>query len=90
MEATQPAFAPSAKQSAIHDRSIQHEVEIDDAVLPPGIHGLPGLHERAGLVGGKLAIWSETDSGTEIELSIPGSVAFAKSSDVRRSVASNE
>ena len=56
----------------------------------PGHHGLPGLHERAGLVGGKLAIWSETDSGTEIELSIPGSVAFARSSDGRRSIASNE
>jgi signal transduction histidine kinase len=46
-----------------------------------GHHGLPGLHERAKLVGGKLAIWSELDSGTEIELSIPGSVAFAESSD---------
>jgi len=56
----------------------------------PGHHGLPGLHERAGLVGGKLAIWSESDSGTEIELSIPGSLAFAKSSDGRRSIASRE
>jgi signal transduction histidine kinase len=56
----------------------------------PGHHGLPGLYERAGLVGAKLAIWSETDSGTEIELSIPGSVAFAKSSDGRRSIASRE
>ena len=56
----------------------------------PGHHGLPGLHERAGLVGGKLAIWSEVDSGTEIELSIPGSVAFAKSSDGRRSIGSTE
>jgi signal transduction histidine kinase len=56
----------------------------------PGHHGLPGLHERAGLVGGKLAIWSEADSGTEIELSIPGSVAFAKSSAGRKSIASRE
>ena len=56
----------------------------------PGHHGLPGLHERAGLVGGKLAIWSEVDSGTEIELSIPGSVAFAKSSYGRRSIGSTE
>ena len=54
----------------------------------PGHHGLPGLHERAGLVGGKLAIWSEVDSGTEIELSIPGSIAFVKSSDGRRAIAS--
>ncbi len=50
-----------------------------------GHHGLPGLYERARLVGGKLALWSELGSGTEIELSIPGSVAFVKLSDARRS-----
>jgi signal transduction histidine kinase len=65
---------------------------IDPQVLSEGgragHHGLPGMHERASLVGGKLAIWSELDSGTEIELSIPGSVAFAKSSEARRSIAS--
>lgn len=55
-----------------------------------GHHGLPGLRERAGLVGGNLAIWSEMDSGTEIELSIPGSVAFEKSTDVRPSITSTE
>jgi signal transduction histidine kinase len=55
-----------------------------------GHHGLPGLHERAELLGGKLAIWSEADSGTEIELSIPGSVAFAKPSDGGRSIASRK
>jgi signal transduction histidine kinase len=55
-----------------------------------GHHGLPGLHERAKLVGGKLVIWSELGSGTNIELSIPGSVAFEKSSDGRPSIASTE
>ena len=50
-----------------------------------GHHGLPGLRERAQLVGGRLAIRSEPDSGTEIELSIPGAVAFAKSPGTRRS-----
>ncbi len=43
-----------------------------------GHHGLPGMHERAKLVGGKLAVWSELDSGTEAELTIPASVAYAK------------
>jgi len=46
----------------------------------PGHHGLPGLYERAEVVGGKLAVWSELGSGTEIELGIPGSIAFAKPS----------
>jgi hypothetical protein len=29
--------------------------------------------------GGKLAVWSELDAGTELELTIPGSIAYAKS-----------
>jgi hypothetical protein len=37
------------------------------------------MRERAKLVGGKLTIWSEVDSGTEIELMIPSSRANAKS-----------
>jgi signal transduction histidine kinase/ligand-binding sensor domain-containing protein len=44
-----------------------------------GHYGLPGMHERAKLVGGRLAVWSEVDSGTELELTIPASVAYAKS-----------
>jgi len=55
-----------------------------------GHHGLLGLRERAKLVSGKLAIWSELGSGTEIELSIPGSIAFEKPSDTRTSTASRE
>jgi signal transduction histidine kinase len=43
-----------------------------------GHHGLPGMYERAQLAGGKLIVWSELDSGTQIELSIPASVACAK------------
>ena len=44
-----------------------------------GHYGLPGMRERAKLVGGKLAIWTEVDGGTEIELNIPGARAFVKS-----------
>ena len=43
-----------------------------------GHHGLPGMRERAELVGGKLAVWSELNSGTEIEMTIPAAVAYAK------------
>jgi signal transduction histidine kinase len=57
-----------------------------DAGGRAGHHGLPGMHERAKLVGGKLAIWSELDSGTEAELTIPATVAYAKSSVARRSL----
>jgi signal transduction histidine kinase len=48
----------------------------------PGHYGLRGMRERAKLMGGKLAVWSELDSGTELELSIPASRAYETS--VRR------
>jgi signal transduction histidine kinase/ligand-binding sensor domain-containing protein len=44
-----------------------------------GHYGLPGMRERAKLVGGKLTIWTELDSGTEIELAIPGAKVYVKS-----------
>jgi signal transduction histidine kinase len=44
-----------------------------------GHYGLPGMRERATLIGGKLTVWSELDSGTEVELSVPASIAYAAS-----------
>ena len=51
----------------------------------PGHYGLRGMRERARLMGGKLAVWSELDSGTELELRIPASRAYDKPSARRRS-----
>src|SRR6185503_2381874 len=48
-----------------------------------GHYGLPGMRERAKLAGGKLAVLSEVDSGTEIKLTIPASLAYAKASAAR-------
>jgi signal transduction histidine kinase len=47
-----------------------------------GHYGMAGMHERAKLVGGTLSVWSEVDSGTETELTIPASIAYAKSAAV--------
>ena len=44
-----------------------------------GHFGLRGMRERAKLAGGKLALWSAPDSGTEVELLIPGSAAYTAS-----------
>ncbi len=44
-----------------------------------GHYGIAGMYERAKLVGGTLSVWSELDSGTEAELTIPASVAYARS-----------
>jgi signal transduction histidine kinase len=50
-----------------------------------GHWGLHGMRERAKLVGGKLDVWSEIGSGTEVDLNIPASAAYARSPARRRS-----
>jgi signal transduction histidine kinase len=42
----------------------------------PGHYGLSGIRERAQQIGAKLEIWSGANAGTEIELSIAGSIAY--------------
>jgi signal transduction histidine kinase/ligand-binding sensor domain-containing protein len=62
---------------------------IDSKILAEGgrngHYGLAGMRERAKLAGGKLAVRSKLDSGTEVELTIPASMAYAKSRAARRS-----
>jgi signal transduction histidine kinase len=41
-----------------------------------GHYGVSGMRERANLVGAKLTIWSEVDSGTEVELCIAATTAY--------------
>jgi len=43
-----------------------------------GHYGLPGMRERAISIGGQLEIWSELERGTEIEITIPGMIAYAR------------
>ena len=55
---------------------------IDSQVLQAGRDGhwgLPGMRERAEKICGHLAITSSASTGTEVELSIPNSVAFRMS-----------
>ena len=41
-----------------------------------GHWGLPGIRERAKQIGAELTVWSELGAGTEVELNIPGSIAY--------------
>jgi len=50
-----------------------------------GHFGLRGMRERARLMGGKLTVWSEVETGTEVELSIPAANAYAMADGRRRS-----
>jgi signal transduction histidine kinase/ligand-binding sensor domain-containing protein len=45
-----------------------------------GHYGLSGMRERAQSLGGELTIWSEVNSGTEIDLTVPSSIAYTKPS----------
>src|SRR4029077_12381540 len=51
----------------------------------PGHFGLRGMRERAKLMGGKLEVWSELGSGTEVELRISASRAYQAPPARRRS-----
>ena len=55
----------------------------DEQVLrsrpPAGHFGLQGMRERAGLVGGRLEVWSKIGSGTQIQLTVPAAAAYADS-----------
>ncbi len=44
----------------------------------PGHYGLPGMRERAAEIGAKLDIWSGEGAGTEVDLSVAGSIAYGK------------
>ena len=50
-----------------------------------GHFGLRGMRERAKLIGGKLTVWSELDSGTEVELSIAAARAYLAAVERRQS-----
>ena len=50
-----------------------------------GHYGLRGMRERAKLLGGKLTVWSERGSGSEVELIIPAAHAYTPSPGLPRS-----
>jgi signal transduction histidine kinase len=68
--------------------------DVLDGQARPGHFGLPGMRERAELIGADLEVWSQRQSvpfsvghqsGTEVELRIRAAIAYAGSSASRRS-----
>ena len=60
---------------------------IDAQVLRPGREGhwgLSGMRERAERIGARLRVWSRAAAGTEVELSVPGHVAYQVQRSDRR------
>jgi signal transduction histidine kinase len=59
---------------------------IDPEVLQSGRDGhwgLAGMRERAESIGARLRVWSRARAGTEVELSIPGHIAFVSTPSTR-------
>jgi ligand-binding sensor domain-containing protein/signal transduction histidine kinase len=48
-----------------------------------GHWGIPGMRERAEEIGARLKLWSRAGAGTEVELSIPGQIAYELQSSQR-------
>ena len=76
------------------DRQLRLRVRDDGKGIDPkardvrersGHWGLHGMHERARLVGGILNVWSEVNSGTEVELAVPAAKAYSTFPSRRRS-----
>ena len=82
-------YDPRQFRVRVRDDGKGIDQQVLDGAGRTGHYGLPGMRERATLVRGHLTVWSERDSGTEIELTIPSSVAYAKSPAVRPSAIEN-
>ncbi len=68
------------------ERLFRLRIRDDGRGIPPDIleagrsghYGLSGIRERARQIGASLDIWSGGGTGTEIDLSVPGSIAYGK------------
>ncbi len=61
----------------VRDDGIGIEVNVPGQEAREGHFGLAGMRERAKHIRGKLEVWSERGAGTEVELRLPASVAYA-------------
>jgi signal transduction histidine kinase len=69
------------------ERTFRLRIRDDGQGIPPelleagraGHYGLSGMRERAQQIGARFEIWSGAKAGTEIELSVAGSIAYRTS-----------
>jgi signal transduction histidine kinase/ligand-binding sensor domain-containing protein len=60
----------------VHDDGAGIDTKVLAAGGREGHFGLPGMRERAEVVGGKLTVWSAQGLGTEVDLTVPASRAY--------------
>ena len=61
-------------------RGIDHKVLKEGGIA--GHWGLRGMRERAERIGAHLEFWSEAGAGTEIQLTVPASIAYESSAEI--------
>jgi signal transduction histidine kinase len=61
----------------IRDDGMGIEADVLRGGRRKGHLGLPGMKERAERIGAKFSIWSQKNSGSEIEVLVPAAVAYA-------------
>jgi signal transduction histidine kinase/ligand-binding sensor domain-containing protein len=76
---TEITYSWSTFRLRVRDDGIGIQPQVLDQGGRAGHWGMPGMRERAKRIGGQLDVWSRPDAGTEIELRIPGSVAYEAS-----------
>jgi len=63
---------------------------IDPKILEAGGRsghwGLRGMQERTQKIGGQLRFWSRPETGTEVELTVPGATAYQNSSNKQKKI----
>lgn len=64
----------------IRDDGLGLDQEILTRGMRAGHWGLQGMRERTVRLGGKFSVWSEHEAGTEVEIVMPGKVAYWKGS----------
>jgi len=69
-------YAPTELRVRIRDNGRGIPDEVLQAGKRAGHWGLPGMTERATWMRARLAVWSKLGAGTEVELRVPGSVAY--------------
>jgi signal transduction histidine kinase/streptogramin lyase len=71
------AYDPSHLRLRFRDDGSGIDPKIIEAGGKPGHWGMRGMRERAAKIGAHLETWSRPGAGTELELRIPGSVAYS-------------
>jgi signal transduction histidine kinase/ligand-binding sensor domain-containing protein len=76
-------YSPKELRLLIRDDGTGVDPKVLDMGARPGHWGLPGVRERAKLIGAELDLWSEARAGTEIRITVPASRAYLRSRSVR-------